>query len=572
MSDKVKRKRRWILRDEPDSLPVCEAVSGLHPVLCRLLGQRGVTDSQTTANFLEPRLRDLSDPFELPEMEKAVARIFQAIDEGEEICVYGDYDVDGITSITIMTAVLRAYGGKVRQFIPIRSSEGYGLSDVALERCLGEGPKPSLMITVDCGTVSHEPIRYLAGQGIDVLVVDHHERGPAGRPDCVALVNPKFETTPYGYLCAAGVVFKLAHALLKTRERAHFDLKDVLDLVAVATIADIVPLVGENRLLVRHGLKRLSKTRNRGLRALMEVTGLNGFTTSSDVGFRLGPRINAAGRMDRPEEALQALLSDDAAQARGLASRLDTYNRQRQKTELQILAEAEAMLVERFDVEREPVIVVGSRDWHPGVVGIVASRLMRKYHRPVFVVAIDPEKGIGKGSGRSIEGVSLVKAIHATSHHLIAGGGHHMAAGISLMEEQLESFREAFGTFVRETTSASDLEPRLHLDAVLPLADVDLDFLHQYERLQPFGSGNPVPVFMARKVWPAEPPRRLKNNHLKLWLRQGTVERDAMYFGGGEYELPEAPWDIAFTIDRNCFRGNTTCQMMIRDIRPAGEI
>ena len=382
MGGAATRTRRWILRDRPAEVPTCGAITGLHPVLQELLGQRGFVEESCVGNFLEPRLKDLSDPFELPEMTGAVERIFQAVDQGEEIVVFGDYDVDGITSITIMRSILHAYGAKVRTFIPVRSSEGYGLSDAAIERCLKEGPRPSLFITVDCGTVSHGPIEELGKQGIEVIVVDHHERGEAGRPDCVALINPKFESTPYAYLCAAGVVFKLAHGLLKTRPLADFDLKSVLDLVAVATIADIVPLVGENRLLVRHGLRRLPDTQNVGLRALMDVTGLNGHASSSDVGFRIGPRINAAGRMDRPDEALSTLLAGSPAEAKELAERLDNYNRERQKTELRILTEAEAQVAEVHDVENDPVIVVGSRNWHPGVVGIVASRLDAEVSSP----------------------------------------------------------------------------------------------------------------------------------------------------------------------------------------------
>ena len=568
-----RRSRRWILRDDPGETPKCETVAGLHPVLQRLLGQRGFVEEACVGNFLEPRLKDLSDPFDLPEMSEAVERVFQAVDEGQDICVYGDYDVDGITSITLMQTVLQAYGAKVRHFVPVRGSEGYGLSEAAIARCMREGKRPDLMITVDCGTVSHGPIEQLRGEGIDVIVVDHHERGESGRPNCVALVNPKFESTPYAYLCAAGVVFKLAHGLLKTRPLADFDLRSVLDLVALATISDIVPLVGENRLLVHHGLKRLSQTQNEGLRALMEVTGLKGYASSSDVGFRIGPRINAAGRMDRPDEALVTLLAESPEEAKELAERLDNYNKERQKMELRILAEAEAQVAEVHDVEKDPVIVVGSRAWHPGVVGIVASRLMRKYHRPAFVIAID-EEGVGKGSGRSVEGVSLVDAIAVATGKgiLIAGGGHHMAAGISLHEDQLAAFRELFGAHVLENATSEDLEPKLHIDSVLGLGALNMDFLHQYERLQPFGSGNSVPVFVARDVWLSEAPRTLKNNHLKLWLRQGQDEKDAMYFGGGEYELPEPPWDVAFTIDRNNFRGTTSCQMLVRDVRPAGEL
>ena len=571
MAVKSARALRWILRESPEKIPNCGKVSDLPAVLCRLLGQRGFVEEEHLGNFLEPRLRDLSDPFDLPEMEMAVKRVFEAVDSEQEICVYGDYDVDGITSITIMASVLEAFGAKVRHFVPVRSTEGYGLSDEAIARCLSEGAKPDLLITVDCGTVSHEPIAQLRAKGIDVIVVDHHERGEAGRPDCVALVNPKFESTPHGYLCAAGVVFKLAHGLLKTRPLETYDLKNILDLVALATISDIVPLVGENRLFVRHGLRRLSQTGNLGLRALMNVAGLNGRTSSSDVGFRLGPRINAAGRMDRPDEALRTLLAQSPQEAKELAERLDNYNKERQKTELRMLKEAEGEVAKAHDVETDPVIVVGSRNWHPGVVGIVASRLMRKYHRPTFVIAVDAQ-GVGKGSGRSVEGVSLVEAIQGGAEFLIAGGGHHMAAGISVLEENISAFRESFGRHVLDKTKPEDLEPKLSIDGILGLADLDMDFLEQYERLQPFGSGNSVPVFVAQDVWPSEAPRHLKNHHLKLWLRQGQAEKDAMFFGGGERELPEPPWDVAYTIDRNVFRNVTSCQMLVRDIRPAGKL
>ena len=571
MAVKSGRALRWILRDEPEEIPVNEAVMDLHPALRRLLGLRGVVDEDCLGRFLEPRLRELGDPFDLPEMDKAVARVLEAVDQGQEICVYGDYDVDGITSITVMWSILEAYGAKVRAFVPERSSEGYGLSDVAIARCLREGVKPDLMITVDCGTVSHEPIAQLKEQGIDVIVVDHHERGEAGRPACVALVNPKFEETSYGYLCAAGVVFKLAHALLKTRALPSFDLKTLLDLVAVATISDIVPLVGENRLFVLHGLRRLPQTMNCGLRALMEVAGLKGRISSSDIGFRLGPRINAAGRMDRPDEALRTLLAESPNEAKQLAERLDGYNRERQKTELRILAEAEEEVAKVHDVESDPVIVVASRSWHPGVVGIVASRLMRKYHRPAFVIAVD-DNGVGKGSGRSVEGVSLVEAIRGADEHLIAGGGHHMAAGLSVMEENVAAFRESFAQYVLHSCKPENLEPKLYIDGVLDLGDLGLDFLSQYERLQPFGSGNAVPIFVVKEVWLSDEPRYLKNNHIKLWLRQGQEEKDAMFFGGGEKELPEPPWDIAFTVDRNVFRGEISCQMLVRDVRPAGKL
>jgi single-stranded-DNA-specific exonuclease len=449
------------------------------------------------------------------------------------------------------------------------------MGKTALKRCMAEGPKPDLLVAVDCGTASYEEIEELRAEGIDVVVVDHHEPGPMGRPPCNAFVNPKSEESDgsLSYLCAAGVVFKLAHAILKTRTLEGLDrdehLRDLLELVALATIADIVPMTGENRILVRHGLRRLPYTRRPGLKALQEVAGLNGHATSMDVGFRIGPRINAAGRMDQPLDALETLLTECRREALELAERLDGYNKERQKHELQIREEArEQLLSQGFDPSRDPVIVLGSRSWHPGVVGIVASRLMRQYHKPAFVVAFD-EQGYGKGSGRSIEGVSLVAAIDYCRDLLDAGGGHEMAAGISVWEDQFDAFRERFREFILKTYSQELLRPILRLDAELSLDQLSLDFLASYEKLQPFGNGNPQPVFFARGIHVARPPARLRNNHLRLFLRQGLCEHDAMFFGGGEHPLPEPPWDVAFTIDRNTFRGQTRLQIVVRDIRTA---
>jgi single-stranded-DNA-specific exonuclease len=555
----------WIFRGEPFHHNGNGLGTAFPAILEHLIHQRGIPEGANLEGFLRPKLRDLEDPFLVNDMSEAVARIFHAIDHGEKICIYGDYDVDGVTSIAVMHRILHAYGVEARHFIPRRSTEGYGLSTAALERCMKEGPKPDLLISVDCGTVSVDEIAALRADGVDVIVVDHHEPGPRGRPDVVALVNPKCGEGPT-YLCAAGVCFKLCHALLRTRPRADFDLKELLELVAVATIADIVPMVGENRLLVRHGLKRLPMTLNPGLQALQEVSGMNGKATSMDVGFRIGPRLNAAGRMDCPEDALATLLTDCRRTARDLAEQLDDFNRRRQTHENQIRVEAMEMLLENFDPKNDPVIVLGSRAWHPGVVGIVASRLMRQFHKPTFIIAID-DQGVGKASGRSIEGVSLVQAIQACRHHLLAGGGHDMAAGLSIHEDKIDAFRADFARYVLTNTTPEQRAPRLMVDAEISLSQLSLEFLSDYELLQPFGNGNPQPIFMARRVNLSRPPVYMKNNHLRLHLRQGYHELDAVFFGGGETKLPDPPWDIAFTIDRNHFRGRTTLQIIIQDVR-----
>ena len=557
---------KWTARGAPFQQTESGSPNGFPPILEHLIRQRGLPPGVDLEGYLRPRLRDLADPFLIPDMKPAVERVLLAIDRGESVCIYGDYDVDGISSITLMRRILIAYGLMPRHFIPRRGPEGYGLSTAALARCMNEGPKPDLLITVDCGTVSIDEVAALRKDGIDVLIVDHHEPELVGRPDCCALVNPKCGSE-FTYLCAAGVVFKLGHALMKTRP-VDLNLKELLDLVAVATISDIVPMVGENRLMVRHGLKHLPNTLNPGLRALQEVTGMSGPAVSMDIGFRIGPRLNAAGRMDVPEDALATLTTECRRTAFELAQKLDVYNKERQAFEGLIRREAVEMLNRDFDPTRDPVIVLGSRDWHHGVVGIVASRLMRQYHKPTFIIAIDKD-GIGKGSGRSIEGISLVDAIRACEGDLLAGGGHAMAAGLSIEEGKLDAFRKNFADYVLSNSNAEQRQPKLMYDAEISFGQLSLEFLSSYELLQPFGNGNPQPVFISREVGLSRSPQHMKNNHLRFMLRQGYHEQDAVYFGGGEHPLPDPPWDVAFTVDRNTFRGRTTLQLIIQDVRPA---
>ena len=557
---------KWTARGAPFQQTESGSPNGFPPILEHLIRQRGLPPGVDLEGYLRPRLRDLADPFLIPDMKPAVERVLLAIDRGESICICGDYDVDGISSITLMRRILIAYGLMPRHFIPRRGPEGYGLSTAALARCMNEGPKPDLLITVDCGTVSIDEVAALRKDGIDVLIVDHHEPELVGRPDCCALVNPKCGSE-FTYLCAAGVVFKLGHALMKTRP-VDLNLKELLDLVAVATISDIVPMVGENRLMVRHGLKHLPNTLNPGLRALQEVTGMSGPAVSMDIGFRIGPRLNAAGRMDVPEDALATLTTECRRTAFELAQKLDVYNKERQAFEGLIRRQAVEMLNRDFDPTRDPVIVLGSRDWHHGVVGIVASRLMRQYHKPTFIIAIDKD-GIGKGSGRSIEGISLVDAIRACEGDLLAGGGHAMAAGLSIEEGKLDAFRKNFADYVLSNSNAEQRQPKLMYDAEISFGQLSLEFLSSYELLQPFGNGNPQPVFISREVGLSRSPQHMKNNHLRFMLRQGYHEQDAVYFGGGEHPLPDPPWDVAFTVDRNTFRGRTTLQLIIQDVRPA---
>ena len=561
----------WELRPLDGSVDFGEELNRQLPLLVRkLLAQRGISGRESAQRFLKPRLADLGDPFAMREMDAAVERIFRAADNGEHVCIYGDYDVDGVSSVTLLHTILRAYNIRTDYFIPVRTREGYGLSEEGMANAIAKcGGKPGLLISVDCGTSSVEEVAWLQEQGIDVVILDHHEASTQGRPPAVAVVNAKLEEdSPFTYLCSAGVVFKLAHAMLKRRRLPQFDLKNYLDVVAIATVADIVPLVEENRLLTRHGLRVMESGGNIGIQALNRVTNLNRRPSASHVSFRIGPRLNAAGRMDSPQDALNLLMTRDTARAMELAERLEQHNRARQQEEEKIRNEAMEMLSRSFSPSRDSVIVLGSRTWHPGVVGIVASLLMRRYHKPTFVISLD-ENGVGKGSGRSIPGVSLVQAIHACADTLISGGGHDMAAGLVIHEDMIDAFRAKFDTFVRENVDADKLKPMLSIDAEVTFPELTLDLLDSYELLEPFGNSNPQPVFMSRNVMLTDAPRHLQGNHLRLGLRQGSHECDAMYFNGGSVRLPDPPWDIAFTIDRNVWRGRTTLSISIQDIRPA---
>ncbi len=559
---------RWVVTPPPDPELVREYASafGLAPVVVSLALQRGHLDRERLEQFLHPRLKDLGDPFSLPGVAAAVQRIFEAVDGGQSVVLYGDYDVDGVTSITLLYSILRAFGLEARTFLPTRLEEGYGLSVKGIENSF-EGDPPDLLIAADCGTNSRDEARLLREMGIDLIILDHHEPSPEGVADCAALVNPKLGEH-FHYLCTAGVVFKIMHALLKTRPLKDFDLKSYLDIVALGTIADIVPLEGENRLFARRGLAQLDRTIHPGLVALKSVAGVTSPMRTHDVGFKLGPRLNASGRLDTAVASLELLLCQDSKKAEALAASLDAQNRERQDLELATREAAERLLHELPAAQRSHGIVVGARGWHPGVVGIVASRISKQYHRPTFVIGID-EDGLGKGSGRSIPGISLVEALDSCRDLIASGGGHEMAAGVSLREENLDAFREAFIRSVVAQADADTLVPKLHIDASLTLGELSLELLDSYELLRPFGQGNPQPLFMAAGVRPTGEPRVIKERHLKFRFEQEGAEQEGIYFNAVDIELPRPPWDIAFTIDKNEFRGRTSVNLVLQAIRKA---
>jgi single-stranded-DNA-specific exonuclease len=506
-------------------------------------------------------------------MEKAVARILSALDRRQRIVLFGDYDVDGVTSLALLAGVLRAFGttgGGPDLFLPLRMEEGYGLSRESVERCLSSH-QPELLIAVDCGTSSVAEIAYLQERGVDVIVLDHHEP-KSSLPQCAAIVNPKIDRNcAFHYLCSAGIVFKLCHALLKARPLAGYDLKQTLDLVALATVADIVPLEGENRIFVQRGSIELGHTARRGLQKLIQVAAVRPPVHTEDIGFRLGPRLNAAGRLTTAEKSLRLLLTDDVVEAATLAEFLDKQNRERQEVEKQTFLAAEEQIAREYNAVADAAIVVSARGWHPGVLGIVASRITRKYHRPALVIGFD-NSGIGKGSGRSIAGLHLVKALEQCARYLTKFGGHEMAAGLAIQEDKLAAFSDAFRATARALLSDDDLEPHLQLDHALELAELNIDFLRWHEMLQPFGNANPQPLFFAREVAPATPPRVVNDKHLLLNLRQGDARRRAVFFDGAAQPLPSPPWDVAFRIRPDDYDGERLVGMQIHALRSACSI
>lgn len=565
----------WRVAAEQDDAPASMLARELSLPLpvARLLVQRGFRDVESADRFINPRLSALGDPFALPGMDLAVARILAALNAKERIVVFGDYDVDGITSTALLVQVLSSMGGDVRPFLPHRLDEGYGLGLEALHRCL-EDAHPTLLVTVDCGTGSVEAVLEAQRRGVDVIVTDHHQPGEQRAP-ALALVNPKLSSDENLHVLAGvGVAFKLVHALVKLGRAtqasfAQIDLRNTLDLVALGTIADIVPLVGENRILARHGLSRINQTENIGLGALRKVAGIQGSVEAYEVGFQLAPRLNAAGRLGDALEALNLLLTADMDEAEVLARDLDAANRERREIETRAVEEAIEELEARFDSERDKGLVVGREHWHPGVIGIVASRLVQHFHRPVAALALSEEGG--RGSCRSIEGFDITSALRHCAEHLTKYGGHTMAAGLELKPGQMEAFSAAFNRAAAELLSARDLRPVQRIDAWIHLHEVDRALLDALDKMKPFGMGNTTPVFGARSVRVVSNPRIVGQRHLKLQLSTGSCQLEAMGWGMAGREVPPGLLDVAFQVKMDRYGGAERPVLHLQDFRPADD-
>jgi single-stranded-DNA-specific exonuclease len=579
-------KFRWTLAPpQPLLAGQLAAALKISPLLAQCLLNRGHSEPGEIGSFLAPRLKNLADPFLLPNMAAAVDRLLRAREQNEPLVIFGDYDVDGVTSTALLVEILRPLGWQVDFYLPHRMDEGYGLSADGVENCLKKFPV-KLLLAVDCGSTAVETIAWLRERGVDVIVLDHHQvSNPA--PAAVALVNPQLQSSAdvppaihrrdacatFTELCSAGLAFKLAHALVKRgRETglpgaAEFDLKPLLDLVALGTIADIVPLIGENRILVSAGLERLSITQRPGLVALKEVAQCPPQLGAYEVGFQLAPRLNAAGRMETAEEALNLVLAPDLKTAMPLAQELDLRNRERQKIERSISDEAIGVVRSKFDAQKDFVIVEGRLLWHIGVVGIVASRVLQQFYRPTFIIGGDGEAW--RGSGRSIPGFDLAAALRECDDLLIRHGGHAMAAGVTIHPDKLDAFRTRLNDLARRSLKPEDLQPPLRLDAEVALKDISLATLAELDCLKPTGQGNPSVQFCARGVTHSRPLQRMgaEKQHVKMWVSGGT-NHEAVWWNGGDKSLPVGKFDLVFAPGINEFNGRTTVQLKVLDWAP----
>ncbi len=549
---------------------------GLSPLLAQCLLNRGCSAPPLITDFLQPRLRNLHDPFLLPNLGTAVERLFRAREQQESVTIFGDYDVDGVTSVALLVEVFRKLGWTANYYLPHRLNEGYGLSQDGIENCLNKFPT-KLLLAVDCGSTSVQTIASLQERGVDVIVLDHHQVSEPP-PAALALVNPRLSPATsapcFVELCSVGLAFKLAHALVKrgreggVHAAADFDLRPLLDLVALGTIADLVPLTAENRILVSAGLERLNTTQRPGLIALKEVAQCSNPLGAYEIGFQLGPRLNAAGRLETAEEALHLLLAADLSVARPLARRLDERNRERQKIERQISEQVIRCVRAKFNPEEDFVIVEGDSLWHIGVAGIVASRMVQQFYRPAIIIGGEGDEW--RGSGRSIAGFDLAAALRECTDLLARHGGHAMAAGLSIHRSKVEAFRIRLNDLARGALAPEHLQAPLRLDGEVGLEEMTLDCLKELSQLKPLGQGNPAPHFFTRGVCHQRPLQRMgtEKQHVKLWITDGVTAHEAVWWGAGNESLPVGRFDLAFTPQINEYGGRKIVQLRVLDWRP----
>jgi single-stranded-DNA-specific exonuclease len=564
-------KRRWKLPGS-ETAATAERLAtemSVPRAFASVLASHGVRSPGDAESFLSPDFSMLCDSSLMPDIDPALDRLRAAVEERERVFVCGDYDVDGITSIVLVKRCLEAAGLEVGFYVPNRLTEGYGLSEAGIGAARGWGA--GLIVTVDSGVTGHREIGIAESMGIDVIVTDHHEPQDT-LPGAIAVVDPKRRDSryPFQHLAGVGVAYKVMQALARENVEVAYTVEENLDLVAVGTVADIVPLVSENRVLTTFGLERLRETANPGLRALMDVAGVDSVEArASHIGFALGPRLNAAGRLGDAAIGVELLTTEDPSVAQAIARRLDSENRKRRDLETRVLGDAIRMIEEEVDLANRRSIVLWSHGWHPGVIGIVASRIAKQYNRPTILLSI--AEGSCKGSGRSIPGFDLHAALVSCREWLDSFGGHQHAAGVSLPEVRLQSFAECLEDVVSGVLTADDMIPVVELDALVTLDECTFDLVNQMKKMRPFGAGNPEPVFGTRDL-KLIAARAVGNGHLKMTVAQGDKAMDAIGFGMAdalaELRAGCGMVSLAYVLEENTWRGVTELQLRLKDVQP----
>ncbi|MFN2397936.1 MAG: single-stranded-DNA-specific exonuclease RecJ [Gemmatimonadaceae bacterium] len=572
---RLKPQARWRLPPSPDPARIAALSEGLHlpEIVARLMCQRGFSDTERAKQYLRPRLEHLHDPLLMLDMDLAIGRLGRAIGAGELIFIHGDYDVDGICSTALLVRTIRAFGGRAEPFIPQRLRDGYDLTMAGVNAAVAAGA--AVLVTCDCGTNAVQPVSAARAAGMDVIISDHHLPG-GPLPECLAVLNAKRPGCPYPDkdLAAVGVAFKMALALSRSLGGSDDDIYRMLDLVALATIADVAPLRGENRVLARYGLRMISQTSNLGLRALLRATGLDGKRlTTGQIGYILAPRLNAVGRLDHAIKGVQLLLTETEHEANALAREFEELNRKRQEIDRETLVAARKR-VEVLDLDETFGIVLAEAGWHPGVIGIVAARLVEDYCRPVVLVALQGDEG--KGSGRSIPAFDLHGGLTECSDLLIRFGGHRAAAGVTIQAGRVSEFADRFNEVARSRLTPEDLTPEIRVDLEMPLTACDAALESLLRHCEPCGPGNPAPVLVARGVRLAGHPRVVSQTadgppgHLKIRLCADGAELDAIGWGMGNLasELDSAvPFDVVFRLERDEWNGQNRLQAKLADLR-----
>ena len=547
--------------------PGCSTIS-------RLMALRGITSLDEVEKFLNPSLSDLHDPFLMQDMDKAVNRLNKALGRKEKILIYGDYDVDGITSVALVYRYLQNYYSNVEYYIPTRYEEGYGVSDKSIDFAASLGV--SLIIVLDCGIKAVEEIEYAKSKGIDFIICDHHV--PDDRlPDAVAILNPKLEGNPYPFkhLSGCGAGFQFMQAFAQSNGLTNsYELDSLLDLVAVSIAADIVPIIGENRIMAYYGIKRMNTNPNMGLRSIIKICGMaNKEITISDVIFKIGPRINASGRMQSGMEAVELLVTKDAADAYRKGKNIDQYNKDRKELDKRITEEANAILEDRGEIasSRKPIVIY-NKDWHKGIIGIVASRLTEIYYKPAVVLTLS--NGLATGSSRSVHGFDIYKAIESTRDLLENFGGHTYAVGLSLKEENIPEFTKRFEQYVIDNIKPEQLSQLISIDCELDFDEITPEFVGYLRRLNPFGPGNQKPIFSTKNVYDFGTSKLVGKNleHIKLELvdSRSEVVLNGIAFNQAEcfdYIKAHKPFEICYTIEENKHQGNSSIQLMVKGIK-----